>query len=274
MLPTATDGSSARAVAHRCAEAATAIIAAAARRPRETIAKGQTSGGRNDLVTVTDGEVERTVVSILRAAFPDHAVLGEETGAHAAGSDWVWVIDPIDGTRNFSAGVPWHAFNLALYHGDDPRLALTADPLRDELFYAERGGGATLNGAPIQVNRTGRLADAFLAFDLGLDDTRAIALLDAVRALFPNVQGVRLPGTVAIGMAYVAAGRFDAYIHPSPYAWDTAPGILLVQEAGGAVTELDGTPITLASRSVVAGAAGVHADAVAHFRSVISSAIS
>ncbi len=269
-LPPARDGATAGEVARRCAAAARALLLEAAVKPRLATGKGTTSGGRSDIVTSTDPAIERAVVTILAEAYPDHPVLGEETGRHPGEAEWLWVIDPIDGTRNFSAGIPWVAFNRALYHQGTPRLALTLDAFQDEVFYAEAGGGTSLNERPVRVTHPERLADTFLGADIGMDDARGRALLAELHSLFPGVQAIRILGTAALGMAYVAAGRLDAYIHPSPYAWDFAPGVLLVQEAGGVVTDGDGEPVTLASRSIVAAGAGVQARVVDRFRSVFA----
>jgi myo-inositol-1(or 4)-monophosphatase len=272
-LPRAQNGATAREVARRCAKAAGEILRAAAERPRTAAEKGTTSGGRSDIVTATDPAIERAVMGILREAYPDHAVLGEETGGHPGEAEWLWVIDPIDGTRNFSAGIPLMAFNLALYGRGEPRLALTYDAFREELFYAEAGCGASLNGEPIQVTTVERVADTFLSADIGLDDGRGRELLGALREIFPGFQSLRLIGTTALGLAYVAAGRFDAYIHPSPQVWDFAPGALLVREAGGVVSEMDGSPLTLASRSIVGSGPGVHGELVARFQQVVAGAL-
>lgn len=265
-LPVAADGATAGEVAHRCAAEAARIMREAAGATAQT--KGASAGGRRDVVTVADPAIERAVIALLTEAFPDHAVLGEETGGHAGETAWRWVIDPIDGTRNFSAGFPLAAFNLALYRGDTPRLALTLDPFRDELFYAEAGGGATLNGAPLSVTHPPAIADAMLGVDLGLSDTQGRALLGALHGLFPGVQALRIMGTVALGMAYVAAGRLDAYMHPSAFAWDFAPGVLLVREAGGVVSQFSGDAITLTSRSVIASGPAMHGEMVARFGGV------
>jgi fructose-1,6-bisphosphatase/inositol monophosphatase family enzyme len=221
-----------------------------------------------DVVTATDPAIERAVTAMLREAYPDHAVLGEETGGESGASGWLWIIDPIDGTRNFSRGIPLVFFNLALAYNGRPVLGLTADPLRDEVFYAEAGAGATLNGAPLRASNAPSVADAVLCLDLGLDDDQGRALLGALHDLFPGVQALRIVGTVALGLAYVAAGRLDAYLHPSAYAWDFAPGMLLVQEAGGIITQVDGSPLTLAGRSVLACAPAMHAELVARFRHI------
>ncbi len=197
-------------------------------------------------------------------------MLGEETGRHPGEAEWLWVSDPIDGTRNFSAGIPWVAFNLALYHQRRPRLALTLDPFQGELFYAEAGSGTLLNERPVGVTQPERLADTFLGVDIGMDDGRGRALLAELHRLFPGVQAIRILGTAALGLAYVAAGRLDAYVHPSPYAWDFAPGLLLVEEAGGTVTDGAGGPVTLASRSIVAAGPGVQAQVIEQFRSLFS----
>lgn len=267
-LPHAFGGATAREIAYRCARAAGDIIRAATG-PQATVSKGTSSGGRDDPVTSADPAIERVVTEILHAAYPGHAVLGEETGDHAGGPDWQWIIDPIDGTRNFSSGIPWTAFNLALYGHGVPRLALTYDPYHDETFYAESGAGTTVNGTAVQVRDVPRLRDAFVGIDIGLEDTRGRALLAALHDLFPGVQAVRIPGTVALGLAYVAAGRFDAYLHPSPYLWDFAPGELLVREAGGVATEIDGLPLASTSRSIVASGPALHEELVERFRRVV-----
>ncbi|MGD9893955.1 MAG: inositol monophosphatase [Dehalococcoidia bacterium] len=267
-LPRAVDHATAQEIADRCARAAGDIFRAAGGL-QATVSKGTTSGGRSDPVTSVDPAIERVVTEILRAAFPDHAVLGEETGDHAGEADWRWIIDPIDGTRNFSSGIPWTAFNLALYGQGIPRLALTYDPYHDETFYAEAGGGTSVNGAATRVRDVARLRDAFVGIDIGLEDGRGRAILAALHDLFPGVQAVRIPGTVALGLAYVAAGRLDAYLHPSPHLWDFAPGDLLVREAGGVATEIDGAPLTPRSRSIVASGPGLHAELVERFRRVV-----
>jgi len=264
----ARNGASAREIAHRCAAAAAAILREASTLPRLTYEKGETVGGRTDIVTATDPAIERAVSDILRDAYPDHALLGEETGGEAGAGGWLWVIDPIDGTRNFSRGIPLICFNLALAFDGRPVLGLTADPLRGEVFYAEAGYGATLDDAPLRVHDPPAVADAILCLDLGLDDARGRALLMTLHDLFPGVQAVRIAGSAALGLAYVAAGRVDAYIHPSPYAWDIAPGMLLVEEAGGVLSELGGAPLTLGSRSVVASGPAMHEELLDRFRHV------
>lgn len=267
-FPIARDGATAGEVAHRCARAAGEIFRAASGQ-RAAVAKGTTSGGRSDLVTSADPAIERAVTEILRATYPEHAVLGEEAGGHQGEAEWLWVIDPIDGTRNFSSGIPWAAFNLALYRRDVVRLALTFDPYRDETFYAEAGAGTTVNGEAVRTSGAARLGSAFLGLDLGLEDARGRALLGVLHDLFPGVQALRIPGTAALGLAYVAAGRLDAYLHPSVFVWDFAPGALLVQEAGGVATEMDGAPLTIASRSVAASGAALHAELVERFQVIV-----
>jgi myo-inositol-1(or 4)-monophosphatase len=261
-LPVGTGGVSAREVAHACRDAARRIITDAAALPREVQVKGESAGGRLDIVTATDPAVERAVSAILTDAFPDHGILGEETGGHTAEAEWLWIIDPIDGTKNFNAGVPLVAFNLALWQAGVPRLALTLDVFQDETFYAEASGGTTLNGRPVRVSGAGALNEAILCFDLGLEDGPAQATLAVLRETFPILQGLRLLGTTALGLAWVAAGRWDGYLHPRPSVWDFAPGVLLVQEAGGIVTDFQGGPVTLSSRAVVAAPQGVHGELV------------
>lgn len=274
-LPTARTGESAREVAHRCAEVAHRLIRGGAATRAEVTVKGETPGGRQDIVTATDPAVERAVIAILTEAYPDHAVLGEESGAHAAPdrgagreAEWRWIIDPIDGTRNFAAGIPLVGFNLALYRDTTPALGLTLSPFMEEIFYAEAGGGTRLNGNPVQASRATRVADAILAVDLSYDDAGGKALLQMTAALWPGAAAFRTPGTVALGMAYVAAGRFDIYLHPAAYAWDYAPGVLLIQEAGGIVTDFSGAPLSFARHTLVAAGTTLHPEALALVRAL------
>lgn len=268
-LPVARNGATSLDVARRCAGIAGEMLRSAAARPRPTHGKGSSPGGRTDVVTETDPAIESAVIAILSDAFPTHRILGEETGSTSVASSWLWVVDPIDGTRNFSQGIPWVAFNLALCHEGEPRLALTYDPFHNELVTAESGAPTTLNGQVVEMTETPHLAEALLGVDLGLDDAVGRALLLALHNLFPGVQSFRVPGSVALGMAYVAAGRLDAYLHPSPFAWDFAPGWLLVRQAAGTVSALDGTPLALASRSVAASGGALHDELLAHFGGVL-----
>ncbi len=254
-LPVAADGHSAGEVARECARLAASIIGPAFASERLTTRKG-----RGNVVTEHDIAVERAVAALLHDAFPDHGLLGEETADKTPAEGYVWVLDPIDGTKNFASGIPFFCFNLALTHDAEPILALTLDPIREELFYAEKDGGLTVNGRPAAASNKQTMQESVLALDLGYDDSAGKQQLAFAHHLYPGLQSLRIPGCAALGLAYAAAGRFDCFCHPYLFPWDSAAGLLLVSEGGGAVTARDGTPAGIFSRAVVAGGAGVQAD--------------
>jgi len=217
--------------------------------------------GWRNVVTATDYEVDRLMTERLAREFPDCGLLSEESPPVAGGEGgYRWVIDPLDGTKNFSQRLPTFAVNLALVRHEDVLLGLTYDPSRDELFLAERGRGAWLNGAPMRVSGKATVAESLVGFDMGYDNDRAGLLLDFLRSVWPAMQGMRNIGSSALGIAYVAAGRTDLYIHHLLSPWDFLPGLLMIQEAGGVATERDGSSLKVATHGMVAGNAAVHAD--------------
>jgi fructose-1,6-bisphosphatase/inositol monophosphatase family enzyme len=172
----------------------------------------------------------------------------------------MWVVDPLDGTRNYLSGIPLFCINIALCHDEEPLLGLTYEPIRGEEFRAQRGEGAFLNDRPIRASIKESVMASVLALDMGYDDARAARALSLVRELWPGMQSVRIIGSAALGLAYAACGRFDLFVHHMLYPWDIAAGILLVREAGGAITDRDGGPVSIRSEGVIAGAPGAHAD--------------
>lgn len=216
--------------------------------------------GRGNVVTETDFAVETAVTRFLAGEFPGHAVMGEEQAPGAYSREWMWVIDPVDGTKNFTRGIPHFAYTIALCWDGEPVLALTLQPVTNELFVAEVGKGTTLNGEPAHVGDAPDVLNAVVAADLGYDDERGALQLDLARSVFPNVQSWRVPGSAALGFAYAAAGRWDLYLHSDLKPWDSAAGLLLVREAGGIVSDRDGNPATISSEGAVAGGMAVHED--------------
>ncbi|MFN0095284.1 MAG: inositol monophosphatase family protein [Dehalococcoidia bacterium] len=253
-LPLSTSNRSPIDVARECAAQAATIVRGVWGQDHAVGSKGP----RNP-VTETDVAVERAVRDILQREYPAHLLMGEETSSDAWSDDWMWVVDPIDGTRNFSRGIPHIGFNLALCLGGEPVVGLTTHPLTGDEFLAVQGLGTTLNGRQVRVNGDAPLSETILALDLGLEDVAAQAQLRTANALWQRVLGVRIGASAALGLAYLAAGKWDAYIHVILAPWDSAPGLLLVREAGGVVTELDGSPATLRSTAVVAGTPANHA---------------
>ncbi len=231
---------------------ATAREAGALVRSRFYSAKEVSFKGPSDLVTDVDLLAERYIRDALTREFPDIGVLGEELGATGTGGGLRWIVDPIDGTRNYAAGVPHFAVSIGLADGPDVLLGVTYDPMRDEAFHAVQGQGAFLNGSPIGISQRGLVAECILGFDIGAMDPRALHAFELVKSLWPGIQSVRLMGSAALGMGYAAAGRVDIYFHHTLAPWDVAAGLVLVQEAGGHVMDRKGGPASLESTGIVA----------------------
>jgi myo-inositol-1(or 4)-monophosphatase len=215
-----------------------------------------------DWVTQYDQQAEMLIVSRLRAAFPDHTLVGEEGGATAGSSAYTWHIDPLDGTTNFAHGFPVFCVSLALVEGTRPLVGVIYDPMRAECFTAVAGQGAWLNGQRLHVSRADTLLRSLLGTGFPYD--RHTSDLDNVAQLsrfLKRAHGIRRAGAAALDMAYVAAGRLDGYWEYKLKSYDVAAGVLLVQEAGGQVTEMDGRPVQIAREmAVVASNGRIHAD--------------
>jgi len=217
--------------------------------------------GPADPVTQADQEAEELIVSTIRHVFPDHEFLGEEGHRAPADAKHLWVVDPIDGTRNYAHGVPFFCTSIALAERGRIVLGVIHDPIHKETFHAEAGKGAYLNGQPIHVSRKTELEDAILAMSLvpARQVGNARVALPMLVRLQPMVESVRIMGSAALHLAYVACGRFDVGFQDSIHAWDVLAGVLLVQEAGGVVTDLVGQPVSTSSGDcIVANSAGFH----------------
>ena len=222
--------------------------------------------GKRDIVTDADLAAQQTVAALLAARYPDHALLGEEgvQAADLSGPTPVWIVDPLDGTSNYSRRVPGFSVVVALAEAGQITVGVTHDPLRQETFYAERGQGAWLKqgeGVPerLQVSATDKMIEALAGLDWPRDVERRARALEALGRVAAACRTVRALGSTALGLAYVAAGRLDAYFHLSANAWDFAAGTLLVAEAGGAVTTPTGGAWGLDERSVAASNGRLHA---------------
>lgn len=214
--------------------------------------------GRANLVTDVDVLAEKCVISILRAEYPDFSIVSEESPALMGESQFTWIIDPLDGTNNYVHGVPFFCVAIALMKSEEVVLGLTYDPVRRELFVAQRGSGATLGELPIRVGSRTLVRESFLGCDLGYDGEKGKATLDSVSVYFPGMGGLRLMGSAALGLAYVACGRLDGYVHPHLSPWDVAAGVVLVEEAGGKITDWQGIRACSDSKEIVAANEALH----------------
>lgn len=204
-------------------------------------------GRSNDLVTEYDKKTEATIVAAILAEFPDHGILAEEGGESLSASPWRWIIDPLDGTTSFAHGLPCgFAVSIGLQHEGVTRFGAVYEPLRGEMFLAERGQGATLNGQPIRVSPTAELERSLLATGMPYRIAEnPHGHLDAFVSIVKKARGIRRLGAASLDLAYVACGRFEAYWEVLLKPWDCAGGVLLVEEAGGLVTDYKGAPYDL-----------------------------
>ncbi|MES2605145.1 MAG: inositol monophosphatase family protein [Pseudomonadota bacterium] len=230
-------------------DAATVLVQAHARPDRVKVSQK----GKNDYVTDVDKQVEDMLISSLRKTYPDHSFMCEESGIQqGADKDTVWIIDPIDGTRNFVMGIPHFCISIACVQRDKLQHAIIVDPILGEEYTASKGSGAQLNGNRIRVRNRTNLDGATISLSCaGLRNYEQ--MMDLQGKLKDVAGGLRLTGSTALDLAYVAAGRLDAGWTSGVKPWDSAAGILLVQEAGGLVSDLQGNPECLHSDSLVFG---------------------
>ena len=217
--------------------------------------------GENDFVTRADRESEAAIVAEVRRRFPQHRILAEEGGGAGTGtSDCEWLIDPLDGTTNFLQGLPIWCISIACRRGGDLLAAAVYDPPGDNLFTAVRGGGARWNGRPMRASARPGLSGAFLATGFPFRAHRTLDLyLGLFREVFLEARAIRRCGSAALDLAYTAAGVYDGFFEFRLSPWDIAAGVLLVREAGGAATDLDGGDRYFEGGNVVAGGRGTQA---------------
>lgn len=245
------------------------IAVKAARRAGAIIARASMDGSaleirskrRNDFVTQVDKAAEAAAIDIIRKAYPDHGILAEESGRSAAAdAEYLWIIDPLDGTTNFIHTLPQYCVSIGLQHRGVMTQAVVYDPSRNELFTATRGRGAFLNDRRIRVTRCLRLSEALIATGFPFkENARIDRYMAQLRTLMGTCAGVRRAGSAALDLAWVAAGRYDGFWELGLSPWDMAAGALLVQESGGLVGDPNGEPKYLESGDIVAGTPKVFA---------------
>ncbi len=218
-----------------------------------------------DIVTEADRASERLIVERLRAHFPDHAIVAEEGGGHASDSPYCWYVDPVDGTTNFAHSFPFFCVSIGLERAGEGVVGVVYDPIRDELFTAERGAGAWLNNRPIRVSSIAALPQSLLATGFPARRRHENPNIHFYYQLNMVSHGVRRAGSAALDLCYVACGRMDAFweFHLNP--WDVAAGMVLVTEAGGRVTDMRGGPYNLSSETLVASNGLIHPELVRVF---------
>nr|MBC7246125.1 inositol monophosphatase [Chloroflexota bacterium] len=236
-------------VAIEAAHQAGELILRYFRQPQVIHAKGP-----GDLTTHVDQEAEEIIVRVIRQIFPDHDFLGEEGHSAHCEAESLWVIDPLDGTRNYSVGIPWFCTSIALAVKGRAILGVIYDPVRGETFYAEAGKGAYFNGQAIRCSKKTNMerAIAAIGFLPARHKENPGLALPMLTRLHPMIEATRIMGAAALNLAYVASGRVEISFHDRVSAWDILAGALLIEEAGGTATDFAGRPISVASQNIIA----------------------
>jgi myo-inositol-1(or 4)-monophosphatase len=214
--------------------------------------------GEVDLVTEVDERAERVIGGILLGAFPSYGMLAEEGGWLSGQEDARWIVDPLDGTTNYAHGLPIFCVSIALERAGEVVLGVVHDPMREETYVAERGGGATLNDEPIRVSDTDEPNRALIATGFPYDRDKMPEALDLFGRFAAITRGMRRLGSTALDLCYVASGSLDGYYERGIWAWDIAAGSLILEEAGGKVTDYRGSELDLEGREIVASNGALH----------------
>jgi len=259
-LPVAKSGKNALEVASAAAQEAGEILLAHFGSVRQIKHKSH-----GNLVTDADILSEKLIIDFLKREYPDFGILSEESHSSARISGYTWVVDPLDGTNNYTFGIPFFCVNIALVQDEDILLGVTYDPMRKELFQAETGEGAYLNESPIRVSTISSLKKSLIGLDLGYSHDRGTEMLNITNRLWGQVHCVRLMGSSSLGLAYVACGRVSLYFHRYLFPWDIASGLLLVREAGGEVVDWQGRPANFRDTELVASNLRLQREFLQHF---------
>ncbi len=214
--------------------------------------------GINDPVTDVDIKVESYIIDRLMIEYPYDGFLAEESDSTPGTSGYTWIIDPLDGTRNYVMGIPFFSLVIALAYRGEVVLGVTYDPVRKEMFHALRDEGSYLNNVPIHIPREKKMGNILLGYDLGGLNQEAYSAIEMILHLLPQLQSTRSFGSAALGLAYISCGRLDIYFHNNLAVWDAASGILLVREAGGVVTDKHNKSGDLIEGAIIAGSPSIH----------------
>jgi myo-inositol-1(or 4)-monophosphatase len=226
--------------------------------------------GDVDLVTVADRKSEALILERIRHQFPTHDVMGEEGARIETGSEYKWYVDPLDGTTNFAHSFPVFCVSLAVEHRGQRVAGVIYDPTRDEMFTAELGSGARLNGQPMHVSTIGNLGESLVGTGFPSHKRHKNPNIYFYHQITLRTHGVRRAGSAALDLCNVASGRFDGYWEFNLNPWDTAAGVLMVEEAGGKVTDFSGGPFQIASRETLASNGLVHNALLHEFQEILA----
>jgi myo-inositol-1(or 4)-monophosphatase len=214
--------------------------------------------GAKDLLTESDTESEKQIIDTIRKAFPYHGIIAEESGIDNNDSDYVWIVDPLDGTTNFAHNIGLFAVSIAFSIKNDIAAGIVLNPMTGELFTAVKGEGAELNGVPIHVSETTSVSESLLVTGFPYD----MKELEPIQSRFFNClkpsQGIRRLGSAALDLCFVASGRFEGFWEENLKPWDTAAGIIIVDEAGGKISDFSGTPYDLYKNEILATNSIIH----------------
>ena len=224
----------------------------------------------HDFVSQIDQMAEQAIIDVLHTAYRNHSIVGEESGRHEGDSIYEWVIDPLDGTTNYLYGIPHYAVSIALKKEGKLFQGVIYDPAKNDLFTASKGNGAMLNQRRIRVRPRNSLENALLTTGIPYKASQDMALFtQTLTALTPNTAGIRRPGSAALDLAYVAAGRYDGFWEFGLNEWDIAAGVLMVQEAGGLVSDLKGANTHLETGDIVAASPAVFKDMLKRLHPIV-----
>jgi myo-inositol-1(or 4)-monophosphatase len=216
--------------------------------------------GPGDIVTDVDKASEELIRAVLTKEFPDMGFLGEESAGDRADSGYVWIVDPVDGTRNYAAGIPFVSLVVGLALDGEVLVGVNYDPMLNEMFHVERGKGAFLNDTPIHVSGKMSISESIIGLDLSYGHEGTVHALDIIKSIWPGMWTARIMGSSALGLAYAAAGRYDLYFHGGLSPWDQVAGMLLVEEAGGIITDRSGKRANLYSDGLIASNTTLHTE--------------
>ncbi|UCH50361.1 MAG: inositol monophosphatase [Chloroflexota bacterium] len=259
-LPSANSGKSALEIAITAVEEAGRILLAHFGSKIQVKHKS-----KGNLVTDADILSEKFILEFLQDEYPDFDILSEESNSSTSLSGFAWIVDPLDGTNNYTFGIPFFCINIALVKDRDILLGVTYDPVRKELFHAEIGRGAYLNESQIQVSKESSLQSSLVGLDLGYSQERGEEMLQVANRLWGQVHCLRAMGSSSLGLAYVACGRVNLYLHRYLFPWDIASGLLLIREAGGEVTDWQGRPANFRDTEIIASNSQLHREFLAQF---------